>query len=162
MQASGITVINVGGSANGGNLAYSDLLAILETIVNLKQAPPYAWFLNGRTLLRILSLQDGQSRPLFLWGPNEFAGPAVGSILGWPAYVTTSIATNESVGSGASQSHLILANPRSIHIAESGDISLDVSQDFALDAGQVALRISHLVDFGYQPAASVCVLAGIN
>jgi HK97 family phage major capsid protein len=124
------------------------------------------WMMAGRTLLRILSLQDSQSRPLLIptySAPSENIGPAAGySLLGWPVYLTSSISTSEAVGSGSNQSHAILTNPRSVHIGESGDVSLEASTDFALESAQVAVRVGHRVSFGYQPAAAITVLQGIN
>src|SRR6266404_3364041 len=74
---------------------------------------------------------------------------------------TASIPVTESVGSGSGQSHAVFTNPKAIHIAESGDVSLETSTDFALESGDVALRVGHKIAFGYQPAASLVVLAGI-
>lgn len=167
MSQAGITTLNAANNnANGGNLLYGDLLAILQKVVDLKVRSPLAWFMAGRTLLRILSLQDAQSRPLLIptySAPAENIGPAAGySLLGWPVYLTTSISITEAVGSGSSQSHAILTNPKAIHVAESGDVSLAVSTDFALESADVALRVGHRVSFAYSPSAAICVLAGIN
>jgi HK97 family phage major capsid protein len=162
MSQSGITIINAAGNgANGGNLAYSDLLALLQKAIDLKVKPPYCWLLNGRTALRALTLYDTTSRPIWIPGP-EGVGPQIGHLLGFPVYASSSIATNEAVGSGSNQSHLIFTNPRSIHIAESGDIEMSVSTDFGFDVAQIALRVGHKIAFGYNPPASIIVLAGIN
>ena len=162
MSQSGITTLNAANNAaSGGNLLYADLLAILQKAIDAKVRPPYAWFMAGRTLLRILSLTGTTSNPV-LELEGDGTGPMAGRLFGWPVFATASIPINEAVSSGTNQSHLILTNPKSIHIAESGDISLEVSMDFALDAAQVALRIGHKVAFGYQPAASICVLQGVN
>jgi len=167
MAQVGISVINAAnGAASGGNLLYGDLLALLQKVVDLKVRSPLAWFMAGRTLTRVLSLQDAQSRPLLIptySAPAENIGPAAGySLLGWPVFLSTSISTTEAVGSGTNQSHAILTNPKSIHIAESGDVSLEASTDFALESADVAIRIGHRVSFAYSPSAAICVLQGIN
>ncbi len=160
--ASGITLLNAaGGAASGGNLAYGDLLAVLQKAVDLKVRPPFAWYMNGRTWNRILSINDTASRPIITPAP-EGIGPQVGHLLGWPVFVTTSIPTNEAVSSGTNQSHIVFTNPRAINIAESGDVSLEASTDFALESAEVAVRVGHRVDFAYQPSASLIVLQGIN
>jgi len=159
MSASGISTINCSG-ANGGNLAAADLLATLQKAIDLKVRPPYVWFMAGRTVLRLLSLGT-TSQPYFSFLP-ESAGGQVGHLFGWPIFATASIATNEQLNSGSNQSHAILTTPRSIFVAESGEVSLEASMSFALEAGEVALRIGHKIDFGYSPAASLCVLVGIN
>jgi hypothetical protein len=91
-------------------------------------------------------------------------GPQIGHLLGWPVFATSSISTTEAVGSGSNQSHIVLANAHcSIHIAQSGEIELMVSKgDFGFDSAQIGIMASHKVSFGYQPAASICVLQGIN
>jgi HK97 family phage major capsid protein len=167
MAQAGITVINAANNnASGGNLLYGDLLALLQKIVDLKVRPPLAWFLNGRTLIRIMSLTDSQSRPLLIPTNSTLAegvGPLVSySLLGWPVYVSASISVTESVGSGSNQSHAILTNPKALHVAESGEVTLEASQDFALESADVAVRIGHRLSFAYQPAAGICVLQGIN
>lgn len=162
MSQSGITTLNAANNnANGGNLLYGDLLALLQKAFDLKVRPPYCWFLNGRSAIRCLSLYDTTSRPVWIPGP-EGIGPQIGHLLGWPVYATASISTTEAVGSGSSQSHLVLTNPANIHVAEAGNVSLEVSTDFALDAAEVALRVGHRTSFAYSPAASLCVLQGIN
>ncbi len=134
----------------------------MQKIVDLKARPPFAWFLAGRTWLRILSINDTTSRPIL----DDFApsdgGPQIGHLFGFPVFSTASIPVTESVGSGSGQSHAVFTNPKAIHIAESGDVSLETSTDFALESGDVALRVGHKIAFGYQPAASLVVLAGIN
>src|SRR6267142_1167495 len=162
LSQAGISTLNAaGGSANGGNLAYGDLVGVLQKIVDLKARPPFAWFLAGRTWLRILSINDTTSRPIL----DDFApsdgGPQIGHLFGFPVFSTASIPVTESVGSGSNQSHAVFTNPKAIHIAESGDVSLETSTDFALESGDVALRVGHKIAFGYQPAASLVVLAGI-
>ena len=162
MSQSGISVINAsGGAVSGGNVAYGDLLAVLQKAVDLKTKPPYAWYMAGRTWLRLLSINDTASRPILI-PAAEGSGPQAGTLLGWPVFLTTSIPTNEAVSSGTNQSHIIFAPPKTINIAESGDVVLEASADFALDAAQIAVRIGHLVDFSYAPASSIIALVGIN
>jgi HK97 family phage major capsid protein len=162
MSQAGITTINAAGNAaSGGNLLYSDLLATLQKSVDLKVRSPLCWMMAGRTLLRILSLISTTSQPV-LELEGEGDGPMVGRLFGWPVFCTASISIAEAVSSGTNQSHLILTNPKSIHLAESGDVSLEVSTDFALDSADVALRVGHKIATAYQPAASICVLQGIN
>jgi HK97 family phage major capsid protein len=162
LSAAGITTINTGGSANGGNLGYSDVLAIMLKAAQLKMKPPFAWFCSPRTLYtRLLGLQDNSSRPLLI---PDVSDPATSgySLMGFPLYVTTSISEAETLGSGSNQSHLVLCTPRSIHIAQDSDVSLAVALETFFDSAQVGLRIGHQVDFGYAPAASIIALLGVN
>ncbi len=162
MSQAGITILNAsGGNVSGGPLAYGDLLTVLETAVNLKVRGPWAWYMSGRSWLRCLSINDTASRPILI-PAAEGSGPQSGHLLGFPVFLTTSIPTNEAVSSGTNQSHIIFTNPKTINIAESGDVTLEASADFALDSAEVAVRVGHLIDFGYAPASSIIALVGIN
>lgn len=162
LSASGITTINTGGSANGGNLAYSDVLAMMLKAAQLKMKPPLAWFCSPRTLYtRLLGLSDTTSRPLLI---PDLSDPATSgySLMGFPVYSTTGISETEALGSGSNQSHLILCTPRSIHVAQDADVSMEVALEAFFDSAQVGLRIGHQVDLGYAPPASIIALLGIN
>lgn len=162
LAASGITTINCQGSANGGNLGYSDVLACLLKAAQLKMKPPFCWFCSPRTLYtRLLGLQDTTSRPLLIPDVTDSVSSGY-SLMGFPVFVSASISETESLGSGSGQSHLILAKPNAVHIGESGDVQMDVALEAYFDSAQVGLRISHWVDVGYAPAASIICLLGIN
>lgn len=163
MSQAGITVINAaGGNANGGNIAYADLLAALEKSAEAKVKPPLAWYSSPRTLNRLLSLQSSTPMPILQPTAATLPAQAHWMLLGWPLYLSTGIPNNESVGSGPNQSHLILVRPRKIHIGQDRDISIAVSDQFAWDANQIALRVGHRLSFQYQQAAAFVVVAGIN
>jgi HK97 family phage major capsid protein len=162
LLSAAITTINTGGSANGGNLGYSDVLAVMLKAAQLKMKPPFAWFCSPRTLYtRLLGLQDTSSRPLLI---PDVSDPATSgySLMGYPLFVTTSISETETLGSGTNQSHLILATPRSIHVAQDSNVMLSVALEAFFDSAQAGLRIGHQVDFGYAPAASIIALLGVN
>jgi len=128
----------------------------------LKLKPPLAWFCSPRTLYsRLLGLIDTTSRPLLI---PDVTDPATSgySLMGYPVFVTTSISETEALGSGSNQSHLVLTTPRSIHVAQDGDVSMEISLEAYFDSAQAGLRIGHQVDLGYAPPASVIVLLGIN
>jgi len=162
MSQSGVNLINTGGSGNGGNLSYSDVLAVLEKSGTRKVRPPLVWFMAPRTLTRLLTMYDTTSRPLLVpLPPTGVPSQASYTLLGWPVFLTNSVSLAEAVGSGSSQSHMILANPQAIHIAENSKIDMEISSEFALEANEIALRIGHGVSFGYT-AAAIVVLVGIN
>ena len=171
MSAAGTSVINVGGSANGGNLAFSDLIAVLAKAASVKARGPFCWFASPRTFWqRIVGMVDSQSRPLFI--PTLTAGlmgaagqinvAPSGQLMGYPLYVTPYILENEALGSGSNQSHLIFINPKYIHIAQDSSIELAISTERYFDANQTAIRGTQQIDVGVAPAAGVIILAGIN
>ena len=164
LSTAGITQLTPGSSQNGGALAFGDLIFILQKAADLKIRGPMAWFMNGRTLNRIISLNDSSSRPILIpHGRATGDGPeAPFTLFGWPVYLTASIPTNMSVGSGSNQSALFFAPPRAFHIGESGDFRMDVSFHLAFDSDEVALRLQHQLAFQYSPAAALICMTGIN
>jgi HK97 family phage major capsid protein len=173
--ASGTTVINTGGSANGGSIAYSDLTAVLKASATAKAKGPFVWFMSPRTFYtRLLGLVDTQSRPLAI--PTAFQGLSNGiaaeagrigvfpqfTLFGWPVFVTPAIQEDESNGSGTNQSHVIFMNPSYAHIAQDLGVEIQISTERFFDANQTAVRAVQHEDFGYAPAAGIVVLKGVN
>lgn len=163
MQASNISTVMVGGSANGGNLAYTDLLAVLAKAAAVKAKPPFCWFMSPRTFWqRVAGLTDSSSRPVFLPGFLGLGNAVEFKLFGWPVYVTPFIAENETNGSGTNQSHIIYTNPRYIHLAEDTGMQILVSQERYLEFNQIGIRATQQVDLGYGPPAGIVALKGVN
>lgn len=162
--ASGVTMVNTGGSANGGNVAYSDILAVLAAAAAAKAKGPFAWFFSPRTFFqRILGLVDTTSRPLTVPTLAEglYAAPQY-KLMGWPAYVTPALLENESLGSGSNQAHAVFCNPSYIHIGQDSSVEIAISTERYFDAAQTAVRGLQHEDFGFSPAAGIICLRGIN
>lgn len=171
MAAAGISTVNVGGSANGGNLAFSDLTSAMATASAAKAKGPFVWISSPRTFWqRIYGMIDNNSRPLFIptltqglvQSPALIGQAPVGNLLGYPVYVTPAISQAETYGSGSAQSHLILTNPKYLHIAQGGPLAIAISTERFFDANQTAIRAVQEEDMGYAPAAGITVLQGIN
>ena len=162
--ASGITMVNVGGSANGGNVSYTDIIAVLAQMAAVKGKGPFAWFFSPRTFYqRILGLLDTTSRPLTIPTLAEglYAAPQY-KLMGWPCYITPALLENEALGSGTNQAHAIFCNPSYIHIGQDSSIEIAVSTERFFDAAQTAVRGLQHEDFGFAPAAGIICLRGIN
>jgi HK97 family phage major capsid protein len=173
LQAAGISTINCAGSANGGNIGFSDIVAMLAKAAAVKAAGPFVWFASPRTFYsRIFSLMDTTSRPLFI--PTLTQGlqntgikvgstqSPVGMLMGSPIYISPYLPENETLGSGSAQSHLILMNPKYGHLAQSGGVEIMVSLERYFDQNQTAIKAVTHNDTGYQPAAGIIVLLGVN
>jgi HK97 family phage major capsid protein len=171
MAASGITTLMVGDSADGGDLAFTDILAVLAKAYAVKARGPFAWYGSPRTIFqRLYGLVDDSKRPIFIPAFSGLAEPKfpgatvapVGVLFGHPVYCTPAIAENESNGSGTNQSHLIFTNPSYAHIAQDGNIEMAISTERYFENNQTAIRAVQHEDFGYAPAAGIIVLEGIN
>ena len=162
----------VGGSANGGNLAYSDLLGVLAAAAANKAKPPYCWVMSPRTFWqRVAGLVDNQSRPIFLPGyaglqaSQDLAPGAAspsGKLFGWPVYVSPFVSETETNGSGTNQSHIIFTNPRYLHLGEDTGLEIAVSLDRYFELNAVGIRGVHRIDTGFAPPAGIVVLSGVN
>jgi len=162
--ASGITMVNVGGSANGGNVSYADILAVLAQAAAIKAKPPFVWVFSPRTFFqRILGLIDTTSRPLTIPTLAEglYASPQY-RLMGWPAFVTPALLENEALGSGTNQAHAVFCNPAYVHIGQDSSLEIAVSTERYFDSAQTAVRGLQHEDFGFAPAAGIICLRGIN
>lgn len=166
----GVTFLNANNNnANGGNLLFTDLLAVLSQMATVKGKPPFCWFASPRTFFqRIYGMIDSSSRPLFIptqtQGLQEAAKGTfyMGSLLGYPIFVTQQISQTQSVGSGSNQSSLLFVNPSYLAIAMSDSIALAVSTEFAFSSNATCLRGTQEVDAGVAPPQGLIVLQGIN
>ncbi len=162
--AAGITMVNTGGSANGGNVSYADILSVLTAAAAAKAKGPFAWFFSPRTFFqRILGLVDLSSRPITIPTLTEglYAAPQY-RLMGWPVFVTPALLENEALGSGTNQAHAIFANPSYIHIAQDSSVEVAISLERYFDSAQTAIRGLQHEDFGFAPAAGIICLRGIN
>lgn len=158
--ASGTTTHLVGESANGGNLAYSDLVRTLRKSAAAKAKAPFAWGMSPRTFFdRIIGMVDTTNQPVFQKDPS---GKVIGTVLGYPVFVSPEIPENQTNGSGTNQSYLVFTNPRYLHIGDGGSLEIALSEERFFDYNQIAIRGVHAHDFGYGPAAGIVILKGIN
>ncbi len=158
--ASGTTTHLVGSSANGGNLAYSDLLRTVRLAIAAKAKGGFVWLMSPRTFFdRIVGMQDTTGQPIFQKDPS---GKLIGTVMGYPVFISPFIPENQTNGSGTGQSYLVFTNPRYLHIADSGSVEIALSEERFFDYNQIAIRGVHAHDFGFAPAAGVVILKGIN
>jgi HK97 family phage major capsid protein len=162
--ASSISTLNTGGSANGGNLAYSDLLAVLAKAAAVKAKPPFVWAMSPRTFYqRALGMIDTTSRPICLpTMTTGLAGAVPYMLLGYPVFVTPFLTEDQTLGSGSSQATVVFMNPRYAHLAQDTGIELMISTERFFDANVTALRAVQHIDSGFSPAAGIICLKGVN
>ena len=90
LGAANLTAVNCAGSANGGNISYSDIITLLPQMADVKGVGPFCWYMSPRTFFqRVLGLIDTTSRPLTIPTLAEglFGAPQY-RLMGWPVFVT--------------------------------------------------------------------------
>lgn len=159
-----LTSLLVGGSANGGALAYSDILAVLAAMVAAKGYGPFAWYMSPRTFFqRVLGLVDSTSRPITVPTATQGLFASIQyQLMGWPVWVSPFISETEANGSGTNQSHIIFTNPRYLHLAQDDNLEIAYSTERYFDSAQTACRAIVHADHGQAPPLGVVVLKGVN
>ena len=150
----------VGGTANGGNLAYSDVLATLDKAYTVAAQPPFKWVMHPRTFFqRLFGLIDLQSRPIV----TQDVGDGFSfRLFGYPVVISTQIPIVQTNGSGTAQSYILLTNPNYVHVGDSGSLEIAFSAERYFDANQTAVRGVRRLDYGYGPPAGIVILQGVN
>ena len=156
-----VTSVLVGGSANGGAIAYTDITNTLKAAYAAKLTGNLAWYMSPRSFFqRILGLTDSTSRPLIVSDPTA-AAPF--RLFGWRVYIVPGLPENLANGSGTNQSYVLLTNPRRcLHIAQSSEIEVGVSLERYFELNQVGVRVTQGIDFAACPPAGVVILKGVN
>lgn len=160
--ASSTTTLLVSGSANGGDLAYSDLYAVLEKAYTAKAQPPFVWAMHPRTFFsRVLGMVDLNSRPI-VSGDSSLANEFGFRLLGFPVVISSNIPVDQTNGSGSAQSYILFTNPKYLHIGDQGSIEIAFSGERYFDQNQTAIRGVRRLDYGYAPPAGIVILQGVN
>jgi HK97 family phage major capsid protein len=158
--ASGTTKHLVGESANGGTLAYSDILRTIRKSFAAGAQGPFVWIMSPRTFFdRVLPLEDTNGNAIV---QKDATAPIGFRILGHPVFVSPVIPENQTNGSGTSQSYLIFTNPRYLHVGDSGSVEIARSEERFFDYNQLAIRGVHSHDLAVGPDSGVVILQGIN
>jgi HK97 family phage major capsid protein len=161
--AAGTTVINSNaGSANGGAVKFTDLLAVIGQFYAQKGKGKPAWFMHPTVFYKdVMGIVDANGRPI-VTGFDSLEGAFQGRLFGFPVYVSAEFPTNQSVGSGTNQSYIAFTNPQYLHIGDEGGLELQISFERFFDSNSTAIRGVRRVDYGYAPAAAIVILAGVN
>jgi len=135
-RSSDITPTTVTGNTTAGNLAFGDVLRLMQGIATAYRNQ--AVFVTSSTGLFLLwSLKDSQGRPLYL---PDLTGTGPGTFMGKPIYVVDEIPTN--LGTGTNETELWFANFKNYKIGNRGGLRVDYGTngtDFAQD--KITLRM---------------------
>jgi HK97 family phage major capsid protein len=161
--AAGTTrILSNNGSANGGAVKYSDLLAVVGQFFAQKGRETPGWFMHPTVFYKdIIGLVDANGRPI-VTGWESVQGKIQRMLLGYPVYLSAEFPTNLAIGSGSNQSYILFTNPQYLHIADRGSLELAVSFERFFDANETAIRGVHQIDHGFAPAAAIIILDGVT
>jgi HK97 family phage major capsid protein len=152
-------------NANGGNLAYTDIVNLLDGLDGAN-VPDQGrkWFMNPRSFTRLRALVDSNNRPLLY----DFGRPLLDgdpeTLMGYPFYKTTQISKAETLGTGTNLSPILLVNMDDVYVgvgAGGEGIRIDVSEHSAFANAQIQLRLLFQVDIQPGHQASVGIIQGV-
>lgn len=100
------------------------------------QSRPARWWMNPQQIVRLLSVKDGNGRPIFLNALEAPTPGGIGSILGYP--VTPALAAPST--NAAEAKIAAFGDPRGHALGLREDFGIATSDDFAFDAAKRMFR----------------------
>jgi len=153
------------GNANGGNLAYGDLINLLDGLDGANVGDvKRTWFMNPRSFTRVRSLVDTTNRPLFYSFETPLVDRAPSTLLGYPYYKTTQLPKNETKGTGTNLSAILCVDMADVYVgvgAGGEGIRIDVSEHAGFANAQIQLRLLFQADIQPGHTASVGIIDGV-
>lgn len=171
---SGLTTSSWTAATNGSTPAADDLINMVFDIYGAN-ANPTAFVMHPRTFKNIVKLKDASGRYLFTsyatWGGPRmqsipgtnmtYPSKAVGDLNGIPVYLSTQILTNETQGSSNVATHIIYGDFNRCLILERQSINLFMSQHYAMNADQTAIRVTGRTTVALTQPTAFAVATGI-
>jgi len=153
------------GNANGGNLAYGDIVSLLDGLdgANVPEQGR-CWFMNPRSFTRIRALTDSNNRPLLYDFNQPLVDKSPATLMGYPYYKSTQLSKAETKGTGTNLSPILLVNMDDVYVgvgAGGEGIRIDVSEHAAFANAQIQLRLLFQVDIQPGHSASVGIIEGV-
>jgi HK97 family phage major capsid protein len=138
------------GSTAGYNFLADTLAAYEQANLDPDKA---AWLMHARTWASIRKAVDSQSRPIFNVDPS---GTMKLTLFGKPVYFSNNIPITQTFGTANNASSLLLADFSQVVVAEARGLELMISEDYAFNTDQIAVRATCRYDIGLpQPTAVV-------
>lgn len=171
---SGLTTSSWVAATNGSTPAADDLINMVFDIYGAN-ANPTAFVMHPRSFKNIVKLKDASGRYLFTsyatWGgprmqsiPGSnlmYPSKAVGDLNGIPVYLSTQILTNETQGSSVTATHIIYGDFNRCLILERQSVNLFMSQHYAMNADQTAIRVTGRTTVALTQPTAFAVATGI-
>lgn len=112
-------------TTDGENVSYVDLVKAVYAADESSVEAGSAWFMHRKIFATVVGLVDTNGRPIF---QPSVAGGVPGTILGFPVYTTSSIATNTTRGATSNTSNIYFGNPRRLIFGDRQALRFDVTE----------------------------------
>lgn len=152
LNISGLTTSSWAAATNGSTPGADDLVKMPYDIFKANGRPT-AFVMHPRTLQNVALLKDGVGRYLFtnnaIWGGPQtqvtkdgftYPSAAVGSLLGFPVYLSTQVSIARTQGSSSVATNIYYGDFRQLVILERQAINIFLSEHFAMNADQTVIR----------------------
>ncbi len=167
---SGLTTSSWTAATNGSTPGADDVIKLIFDIYKAN-ANPTAFIMHPRTLQNIVTLKDAVGRYLFSWeqppmtglttGSFSYPNAAVGRLNGVPVYQSTQISVTETQGTSSSASYILYGDFRRALLLERQAVDIFVSQHYAMNADQTAIRATARGQFAALHPKAFAVASGI-
>jgi len=145
---------------NGGSLTFAHLADTLGAAEGADVDPErLAWIMHSRTWASVRKLADSSSRPIVSVDPTQGVHP---TLWGHPVFISNSLSVAETKGTSSDCTAILLADMSQVVVGVAREVELTVSEDFAFDTDQVAVRVTARYDIGVPHPTAVTITEGIR
>lgn len=146
--------------ANGASLTFAHLADTIAAADNANADPDrLAWIMHSRTWGSVRKLVDSQSRPIVSIDPTQGVRP---TLWGRPVFISNSLSITQTVGTSTDTSSIVLADMSQVIVAVARDLEVLVSEHYAFNADQVAIKVTCRYDIGACNPAAIVVTTGVR
>lgn len=146
--------------ANGASLTFAHLADTLAAAEAANTDPDrLVWFMSSRTWGSVRKLVDSQNRPIVSVNPVDGIAR---TLWGKPVAVSNNLPVNETKGTSTDCSAIILADMSQVVVAQAREVELSISEDYAFNADQVAVRVTCRYDIGVPQPTALTITDGIR
>lgn len=117
-----------------------------------------AWIMHSRTWASVRKLVDSQQRPLVSVDPTQGIAP---TLWGKPVYISNSLSITETQGTATNASSILLCDMSQIVVGVARAVELMISEHYAFNADQVAVRATCRYDIGVPQPTAVVLTTGL-
>lgn len=146
--------------ANGASLTYAHLADTMAAAEQANADPDrLAWIMHARTWGSVRKLADTSGQPVFNTDPSTGLRP---SIFGRPVFISNSLSITETAGTSTDTSVIMLADMSQVVVAVARDLEMLVSDQYAFNSDQVAVKVTCRYDVGVPQPTGVVLTAGVR